>query len=94
MGHPQPPMTAETNNTAENCITNITKKYIQSNRHNILLGTLQKTKKSFPHILGRRKEKPGGLCHKTPSNMSAQKYEAKVFETNKKININIKIPAN
>ena len=70
MGHPQPPKPAATDNTSENSIVNGTaEKKISSNRHEILLGHTQSMKKSYPRILGRGKEKYGGLCHKTPLNM-------------------------
>ena len=59
---------------------NSTTKKIQSNKHDILLG---KRSKSFPHILGKSKEKPGELCHKTPPNMAPQIYATKIFETKK-----------
>ena len=45
-------------------------KKISSNRHDILLGQRQNPAKSFPHILGRGKEKPGRICHKTPPDMA------------------------
>ena len=45
-------------------------KNILSNRHDILLVQGQNTTKPFPHILGRGKKKPSGLCHKTPPNLA------------------------
>ena len=45
------------------------KKKIYSNRHDILLDQRQNTTKPFPHILGRRKEKPSGLFHKIQTNL-------------------------
>ena len=68
MSHQQPPTPAETDNTLADSKVNGTKQ-ILSNRHDILLGQRQNTTKPFPHILGRGKEKPSGLCHKTPPNM-------------------------
>ena len=67
---------------------------IHSNRHVILLGTLHNMKISFPRILGRSKEKPGGSCHKTPTDTAPQNYAINKFETNKKRYRNIKRPAN
>ena len=63
MGHQQPPTPVETENTSANSIVNGT-------RHATLLGQRQNPKKPFPHILGRGKEKPGRLCHKTPPDMA------------------------
>ena len=40
--------------------------------------------KSFTHILGGEKEKPGILYHKKTPNMASQNYETKIFKTNKK----------
>ena len=34
--------------------------------------------------MGRDKEKPGGLCHKSPPNMVPQNNETKIFKSNKK----------
>ena len=34
--------------------------------------------------MGRRREKPGGLCHKTPPNMAPQNCVTKIFEKKKK----------
>ena len=71
MGHQQPPTPVETDNTTANRIVNGTaKQKILSDRHEILLGQSQNLKKSFPHILGRGKEKPGRLFHKTPPDMA------------------------
>ena len=56
MSHPQPSTPLETDKIAENSIVNRTEKQkIQSNRHEILLGTRQNKKQIFPHILVRRK---------------------------------------
>ena len=63
MFHSQPPTPVETKNSASNVIINGMKK-IQSNRHEILLSQIQNMTKSFPQILGRGKEKPGGLRQK------------------------------
>ena len=73
MVHPQSPTPMMTDNRTENIIVNGTAKQtnIQSNRHDILLVMQQNTTKLFPHILGRGKEKPGRLCHKTPPNMTS-----------------------
>ena len=86
IGHPQPPTPVSTDNTAENSIMNGTAKHkkIQSNRHDMLLGTLQNTKKSFPYIMGRRKEKLGILFHQTSPDLAPQNYATNIFETNKK----------
>ena len=59
-------------------------KKIQSNWHDILLGTRHNTKTIYPHILAGRKEKPGGFCHKKTPYMAPQKYVTKIFVTNKK----------
>ena len=93
MFHPQPPTPVATDNTATNSIVNGTsKKKIQSNRHDILLGARQKTTKPFPHILGGRKEKYGGIFHQTPPNLDPQNYATNIFETNKKRHGKLKIP--
>ena len=34
--------------------------------------------------MGRGKEKPGILCHKTPPNMVPKNYETKIFENQQK----------
>ena len=73
---------------------NVKTKKIHSNRHEILLGTQQNMTKPFSRILGRGKEKPGGLCHKTPHNMAPQNYETNIFETNNNRHRKFKIPAN
>ena len=71
MGHQQPQTPVATDNTAVNSIVNRTaEKYIQSKRYEILSDQRQDTKKPFPRILGNGKEKPSGLCHKTPPNMA------------------------
>ena len=71
MGHQQQPTPVATDSKVANSIVNGTsKKNILNNRHEILLGQGQNTGKSFPNILGRGKEKPGGLCHKPPPNMA------------------------
>ena len=58
MGHQQPPTPVTTDNTSENSIVNgIGKKYIHSNRHEILLRQMQNTTKPFPHMMGRGNEK-------------------------------------
>ena len=65
MGHPQPPTPVATYNVVANSMLNGTaKQKIQSNRHELLLGQIKNTTKSFPHIMGRGKEKNSGLCHK------------------------------
>ena len=67
---------------------------IQSNRHEILLGFEQNTKKLSPHILGRGKEKHGGLCHKKLPTVAPNDYATKILETKNKINRKLKIPEN
>ena len=63
-----------TYNTAENSIIHGTaKQKIQSNRHDILLGQIQNTKKSFPHIMGIGREKPVRFYHKTPPILAPEK---------------------
>ena len=37
-------------------------------------------KNSFPHILRIRKEKPSGLCHKTPPNILPYNNETNIFK--------------
>ena len=95
MVHSQPPTPVATDNTAGNSIMHGTaKKNIQSNRHEILLGTQQNTTKQFPRILRRRIKNPGRLCHKTPPDLAPQNYETNIFETNKKRYRKLKIQAN
>ena len=58
MGHLQPHTPVETDNTLANIIVNgMAKQKKSSDRYEILLGQRENPKKSFPHILGRRKEK-------------------------------------
>ena len=33
------------------------------------IGSETEYDKPFPHIMGRGKKKPGGLCHKTPPHL-------------------------
>ena len=67
MGNQHPATPVAMYNKSSNRIVNVmAKKKIQSNRHEILLSQRHNTKKLFPHILGRGKEKSSGLCHKTP----------------------------
>ena len=40
------------------------------------------------------KEKPGGLCHKTPPNLAPQNNETNMFRSNKKRHGKFKRPAN
>ena len=61
-----------------------TKKKIQSNIHEILLGVRQNMTKSFPRNMGERKEKSGGLFHQTPPNLAPHNYATNIFETTKK----------
>ena len=72
MVHQQPPPRVATENTEENRIFNENgkEKQIYRNRHYILFGQIQNLTKPFTHILGRGKEKPGRLCHKTPPDMA------------------------
>ena len=42
----------------------------QEQRREIILVQKHNTTKLFPHILGRGKENPSGLCHKTPPNLA------------------------
>ena len=96
MGDSQSPTIVATDNTMAKSIVNGTEKQknIHSNRHDILLGQIYNTKKSFPHILVREKGKPGGLCHKTLPNMSPWNNETNMFKSNKKRHRKLKIPAN
>ena len=64
------------------------------NINDILLGQRQNMTKLFLHIMGRGKEKPGILCHKTPPNMEPKNYETKIFEKHKKRHRKLKIPVN
>ena len=50
--------------------------------------------KLFPYILGRGKEKPGRLFHKTLPNMAPQNNETKIFKSNKNRHRKTKIPDN
>ena len=70
IGHQQPPTPVATENTAANSTVNRTGGNISSNRHETLLGQRQNPKKPFPHIVGRGKVNPSGLCHKTPPDMA------------------------
>ena len=72
MCHQQPPTAVTMDNTAANSTVNGTEKQkILSNICDILLGYKLNLTKPFPHILGRGKEKPGRLCHKTPPDMAS-----------------------
>ena len=69
MGHPQPPTPMDMQYKAAKSIINGTSKQKNKrNIHDILLGQIQNTTKSFKHILRKGKEKPSRLCHKKPPN--------------------------
>ena len=44
----------------------------------------QNSTKSFPRILGRSKEKPGGLFHKTQTDLEKKKYATNILEPTRK----------
>ena len=67
MGHLQPPTPVATDNTAANSIVNRTAKEKKSQAIDMRFYWVnQNPTKPFPRIMGREKEKPGRLCHKTP----------------------------
>ena len=85
MGYLQPPTPVATANTATTNIENgKTTKNKQINRHDILLGARYNTRKSCPHIMGRKKEQPGGISYHKPPNLASKNYVTNIFKTNKK----------
>ena len=68
-GTTSPRVTQKTDNPLKG-IRNIVTNGIRSQWPRGLLGQRQNTTKYFRHIMGRGKEKPGGLFHKTPPNLA------------------------